>query len=262
MEPRDAIAARLAAGGFVSADAEAAELMAAAAGDEARLGSMLERRLTGEPLAWITGTTTFCGLTVRVDPGVYVPRPQSELVAERAARRLPEDGIAVDLCTGAGAIAMTLAARRPAGRVVASDIDPAAIACATANGVDALLGDLFDPLPAGLAGRVNVVVAAVPYVPTAELGLLQRDTFTFEPALFYDGGRDGADILRQVIARAPQFLRPGGALVLELGGAQAEVLRAALAEQGYGDAGVLLDEDGDLRGIEATLMSRDGERGV
>src|SRR3989475_13330860 len=125
--------------------------------------------------------------------------------------------------------------RRPAARIVASDIDPRAVACATANGVEAYLGDLLTPLPRTLEGRVDVVVGVVPYVPRPELPLLQRDTFAFESPLAYDGGHDGTAILRRVLADAPRFLRRGGALLLELGGGQDRALGADLAWLGYTD---------------------------
>jgi release factor glutamine methyltransferase len=249
----EALTAVLAEAGFVAADEEAAELLARAAGDAAALDAMVARRLTGEPLAWITGSVTFCGLEIRVDPGVYVPRWQSEPLARRAAERLPADGAAIDLCTGSGAIARTLMAARPGARVVASDLDERAVACAKANGVEAYRGDLLAPLPRSLEGRVDVVVGVVPYVPTTELSLLQRDTFTFESPLAYDGGDDGTQILRRVLADSPRFLRRGGALLLELGGDEADALRDDLARLGYVDVAVLADEDGDVRGVEATL---------
>jgi release factor glutamine methyltransferase len=248
-----ALAALLAGAGFVAAQEEADELLARADGDVELLGALVERRLTGEPLAWITGSVAFCGLEIRVDPGVYVPRWQSEALALRAAERLPAAGVAIDLCTGSGAIAAALMAQRPGARVVASDLDERAVACAAANGVEAYRGDLFAPLPRPLEGRVDVVVGVVPYVPTPELGLLQRDTFTFETPLSYDGGLDGTDILRRVLADSPRFLRPGGALLLELGGEEPDALGDDLARLGYTGVTVLVDEDGDVRGIEATI---------
>ena len=247
----EALAALLAGAGFVAAGEEADELLARAAGDAELLHSLVQRRLTGEPLAWITGKVEFCGLEIRVDPGVYVPRWQSELLALRAVERLPDGGGAIDLCTGSGAIAATLMARRPGARVLACDVDARAVACARSNGVDAYRGNLFSPLP---TGRVDVVVGVVPYVPTPELALLQRDTLTFESALSYDGGDDGLDLLRRAIAGAGAFLGPGGALLLELGAGQAEALGGDLARSGYGDVAVLRDEEGDVRGIEATLQ--------
>jgi len=251
-DPRG-LAAMLSGAGFISAEEEAEELLARAAGDLELLDSLVGRRLTGEPLAWIVGSVSFCGQQIRVDPGVYVPRWQSEPLAVRAVERLPATGTAIDLCTGSGAIARTLAAHRPGARVVASDLDERAVACAVSNGVEAYRGDLFDPLPRSLESDVDVVVGVVPYVPRHELRLLQRDTFAFESPLAYDGGPDGTEILRRVLRESPRFLRRGGGLLLELGGKQADELRDDLARLGYGDITVLVDADGDVRGIEATL---------
>lgn len=250
---REALLALLSSAGFVAAEEEADELLAHAAGEVELLDSLVGRRLTGEPLAWIIGSVSFCGLAIRVDPGVYVPRWQSEPLARRAAERLPPSGAAIDLCTGAGAIAKTLITHQPGARVVASDVDPRAVACAAANGVEVYQGDLFAPLPRGLEGRVDVVVGVVPYVPTPELSYLQRDTFAFESPLSYDGGGDGTEILRRVLTDSLRFLRPGGALLLELGGKQADALGDDLARLGYVGVSLLVDEDRDIRGIEATL---------
>jgi release factor glutamine methyltransferase len=243
----------LAAGGFVAAEEEADELMTRADGDLELLETLVRRRLEGEPLAWVTGSAFFCGLRIRVDPGVYVPRWQSETLARRAVARLADDGVAIDVCTGSGALAKTLAAKRPGARVVASDIDERAVACAAGNGVEVYKGDLFAPLPRLLEGRADVVVGVVPYVPTPALALLARDTLRFESPLSYDGGQDGTEVLRRVISECPRFLRRGGALLLELGGEQADALGGDLARLGYRDAAVLVDEDGDVRGIEVTL---------
>ena len=251
-----ALAELLSGAGFIAADEEAAELLDSAAGDAECLDSLVGRRLTGEPLAWIIGSVSFCGLEIRVNSGVYVPRWLSEPLARRAVERLPATGVAIDLCTGTGAIAKTLAMGRPGARVVASDVDERAVACAAANGVEVYRGDLFAPLPRMLEGRVDVVVGVVPYVPTPALPLLQRDTFAFESPLSYDGGRDGTEILRRVLRDSPRFLRRGGALLLELGGQQADALGDDLAGLGYGDVSVLSDDDGDVRGIEATLGER------
>jgi release factor glutamine methyltransferase len=168
---------------------------------------------------------------------------------------LPATGTAIDLCTGSGAIARVLMTRRPGARVVASDIDERAVACAAANGVRVYCGDLFVPIPRALEGRVDVIVGVVPYVPTSALPTLQRDTFAFESTLSYDGGRDGTDILRRVVRESPRFLRRGGALLLELGGRQGDELRDDLARLGYVDVSVLHDDEGDVRGIESRLES-------
>ncbi len=252
----EGIAARLSAAGFLAARADAGALVRRAAGDREVLDMLVARRLTGEPLAWVVGRTRFCGIDLRVDPGVYVPRPQTETLARRAAARLPATGTAVDLCTGCGAIAATLVATRTACTVVATDVDEGALRCAAANGVDARRGDLFAPVPPELQGRVDVVVAVVPYVPTPALRLLPRDTLAFESSRPYDGGPDGTDVLRRVVARSLAFLRGGGALLLELGGDQGELLRDDLDRAGFADVAILRDEDGDVRGIEATLGPR------
>ena len=252
----DDLAALLAREGFISATEEAAQLIERAAGDGELLDALVARRLTGEPLAWIVGGIEFCGLRVSVDSGVYVPRWQSEQLARRAAARLPAGGVGVDLCTGSGAIAVVMAAQRPHARVLATDVDARAVACAAGNGVEVYQGDLFAPLPGDLRSRVDVVVAVVPYVPAAELPLLQRDTFTFESALAYDGGPDGTEVLRRVIAGSPGWLRGGGALLLELGGDQAERIAADLRGNGFAATTLLRDDEGDVRGVEATLAPR------
>ena len=123
------------------------------------------------------------------------------------------------------------------------------------NGVDVYLGDLFAPLPRELEGRVDVIVGVVPYVPYDEPRLLAARHLHFETPLAYDGGADGVDVLRRVVNDSPRVLRPGGALLLELGGEQAEVLDDHMARLGFADVDILLDDDGDVRGLEATLSS-------
>lgn len=245
----------LARAGCVAADDEAAELLAAAGGGRSTLISLVHRRLRGEPLAWVTGLAAFGELIVTVDPGVYVPRWQSLELVGRAAARLPEDGRAIDLCTGSGAIAATLQRRRPSALVVGADIDPGAVACARTNGVEALRGDLFEPVPSEFEGATDVVVAVVPYVPTDALGYLPHDARTYEAPSHHHGGPDGTDVLRRVVADAPRFLRAGGALLLELGGDEADLVRPQMDELGYEDIEVWVDEDGDVRGVEAARPS-------
>jgi release factor glutamine methyltransferase len=247
----------LARAGCVAADEEAAELLAAAGGERSKLVSLVHRRLRGEPLAWVTGQAAFGELVVTVEPGTYVPRWQSLELAARAAARLPEGGRAIDLCTGSGAIAAALQLRRRSSRIVATDIDPGAVACARANGVDALRGNLFEPVPSEFEGSTDVVVAVVPYVPTSALQYLPHDARAYELPSHYHGGPDGTDVLRRVIAGAPKFLRPGGALLLELGGDQSEVVGSQMGELGFRRIAVWADEDGDVRGIEATLLPTD-----
>lgn len=244
---------RLAAAGCVAADEEADELMAVAP-DDAALEALVGRRERGEPLAWITGSTPFCGHRVLVDRGVYVPRAQSEELARRAAACLAVTGpaYAVDLCTGTGAIAVHLMATRPQAAVAAVDLDARAASCARRNGVHAVVGDLGAPL-----GRraFDVVTAVAPYVPTGAIALLPADVQRYEPRLALDGGNDGLDLVRRVVASAAVLLRPGGWLLIEVGGAQDRTLATTLRASGFGATTTWRDEDGDLRGLAAQLLS-------
>ncbi len=206
-------------------------------------------------MAWITGHAAFGDLTVRADPEVYVPAEPSVWPAE-PLRSCSSNGKAIDLCTGSGAVAAAIGARRPSARIVATDRDALAVACARENGIDAYRGDLFAAVPAELRGVTDVIVAVVPYVPSTELRLLPATPLGFEDASHYDGGFDGTDVLRRVVTESPRFLRPGGALLLELGGAQADLLGPTLAHHGYGAVRTWTDEDGDPRGLEATLRRR------
>ena len=249
------VADRLRAAGCVAADDEAAELIEAAGGDAAALEAMVARRASGEPLAWITGSVSFLGAQVAVDAGVYVPRWQTEVVAARAATLLTSAaaaGIAVDLCTGSGAVAAHLSRSCPGALVVASDIDPVAVACARRNGVDARFGDLDAPLDPSLAGRVDVLVAIPPYVPSVAVPSLARDVVAFEPLVAIDGGAEGLAVLDRIAALAPRWLRPGGALVVELGGdGQSMTFAARLRRSGFTEIATLVDPDGDPCGVEA-----------
>ena len=236
-------------------------MLEAAHGNQELLSTLLGRRLAGEPLAWVTGQTSFDGLTVKVDSGVYVPRWQSIELARRAAARLNDRGTAVDLCTGSGALAMALQRRHAGARVLATDLDARAVRCARANGVDAYRGDLFSPLPDDIVGAVDVIVAVAPYVPTPALILLPRGTLEFEDAAHYDGGPLGTDVLRRIVAAAPRFLIAGGTLLLEVGGEQAELLEVDLRRAGFTHVECWNDEEGDRRGVEATLGPTPTARG-
>lgn len=244
----EAVTHRLEAAGCVAADEEAAELLAAAP-DAPTLEAWLRRREQGEPSAWITGTLRFCGQTLHVTPGVYVPRIQSEELARRAAALLPDNGRAVDLCTGAGAVAAHLMAQVPTAAVIGIDIDERAAACARRNGVPSAVADV-----AGLPCRdrgFDVVTAVAPYVPTSDLRLLPADVQRYEPRLALDGGADGLDLVRRVVATAGRLLRPGGWLLVEIGGDQDEALAPTLAAGAFDLVTPWWDEDSDLRGLVA-----------
>ena len=250
---REAVTALLAGAGCLAPAREADELIGAAAGDRDVLTAIVARRTDGEPLAWLTGSMTFADISLIVEPGVYVPRMQTEALARRAASLLPPTGVAVDLCTGAGAIAAMMAVARPRARVVATELDPTAVRCARRNQVEVFEGSLDEPLPAVLARTVDVMTAVVPYVPTDAIRLLPRDVQAFEPRLALDGGTDGTDLLATVVSRAPRWLRPGGRLLLELGGDQAEPVGRSFEEHRFTDIDVMVDEHGDPRAIAGRL---------
>jgi release factor glutamine methyltransferase len=245
---RDAVVGRLAAAGCVSASEEAAELLIAAP-DDRTLDAWISRRERGEPLAWITGSILFGGRRIGVDPGVYVPRFQTEELARRAAALLPPGGRALDLCTGSGAVAAHLGAEVAGAAVVGVDLDPLAAACARRNGVAALAADLDEPLHAGRP--FDVVTAVAPYVPRDALAALPADVQRHEPRRALDGGEDGLDLVRRVVAAAGRLLRPGGWLLVEVGGDQDHRLEPALAGHRFTDADAWHDDEGDLRGVAA-----------
>ena len=255
----EAVVRRLAAAGCVRPEDEATALRTAAP-DQATLAAWVVRREQGEPLAWITGTTLFCGHTLHVEPGVYVPRPQTEELARRAATILGAGGLrAADLCTGAGAIAVHLRAAVPTASVMGVDVDPGAVRCARRNGIPAIVDDVGHALR---AGAFDLVTAVPPYVPTAQLALLPSDVQRFEPRRALDGGPDGLDVARRIVASAARLLRPGGWLLLEVGADQDRVLEPALDAAGFGAVSTWADDDGDLRGLVArTRRSQVAARG-
>jgi release factor glutamine methyltransferase len=255
MKPVDraSVTQMLTEAGCIAASQEAEELIQAAAGDPDVLDDLVSRRTNGEPIAWLTGAVTFCGVRLFVAPGVYVPRWQTEPLARRAAKLLPSAGVAVDLCTGVGAIAAVLATAVPTARILATELDENAARCARRNGVEVFRGFLDDPLPRTFEGRVDLLTAVVPYVPTDSLRFLPRDVQAFEPRLALDGGSDGTDLLVEVVRRSTRWLRPGGWLLLELGGDQAEPIGRLLHDVGFEGVDAMADEDGDTRAICAHL---------
>jgi release factor glutamine methyltransferase len=239
---------RLAAAGCVAA-AEEAEAMLAADPDGPTLDAWLRRREDGEPLEWIVGATDFCGRSLIVAPGVYVPRRQTEELARRAAECLPPGGRALDLCTGAGAIAAHLVGVVPSATVVGIDLDVHAAACARRNGVRAIVGDLASAITA--SPPFDVVTAVAPYVPTDHLRLLPPDVQRHEPRLALDGGDDGLGLVRRVVRDAGRLLRRGGTMLVEVGGEQDVLLEPTLRDAGFDAIESWHDDEGDLRGLMA-----------
>lgn len=213
--------------------------------------SWLTRRELGEPLAWITGATEFCGQRISIESGVYVPRQQSADLARRAASLLPAGGRAIDLCTGAGAIAAYLMATVPSAIVIGIDCDERAARCARRNGVPALVGDLAEPLRTWRG--IDVVTAVAPYVPTGSMQFLPADVQRYEPRVALDGGGDGLDLVRRVIVASSRLLRRGGWLLIEVGGDHDVELERTFSTAGFECVEPWRDEDDDLRGIAAQV---------
>jgi release factor glutamine methyltransferase len=214
---------RLRAAGCVFAEDEA-RLLVAAATTPAELDALVDRRAAGVPLEHVLGWVQFCGLRVQVDPGVFVPRRRTELLVREALalaadRETAADATVVDLCCGCGAVGAALVAGMGGVQLYAVDIDLAAVACARRNlpGSDAHVyaGDLYEPLPAKLRGRIDLVVANAPYVPTEAIAMMPSEARLHEPLVALDGGTDGLDIQRRIVAAAPSWLAPGGHLLVE-----------------------------------------------
>lgn len=235
--PLAAVASELRAAGCVFAEEEA-RLLIDGATSTADLEAMIARRVAGEPLEQVVGWAELCGLRVAVEAGVFVPRPRSELLVKRAVEAVgearagwdpgtavadpggpPRRPVVADLCCGSGALAAAIAAAAGPLELHAVDVDPVAVRCARGNlgalGARVYEGDLLSPLPAALRGRLDVVVANVPYVPSAEIGSLPREARLHEPAIALNGGADGLDVARRLLDAVPPWLAPGGWLLFE-----------------------------------------------
>ena len=216
--------------GCVFAEDEARLLWRAARAD----GGDLD--VAGEPLEVVLGWAAFRGLRVGVRPGVFVPRRRTGFLVDRARERLRPGDLLVDLCCGTGAVALALATEVPGLVVHAADLDPVAVACARENlavvGGTVHAGDLYAALPDGLRGRVDVLAVNAPYVPSAALATMPAEARDHESAMALDGGPDGVDVHRRVAAGAPEWLRPGGHVLIETGRGQAPSTAAAMTGAG------------------------------
>jgi release factor glutamine methyltransferase len=235
MPPPDVVE-RLRAAGCVFAEDEA-RLLTGTAGSPAELEDLVARRVSGVPLEQVLGWADFCGLRITMRPGVFVPRRRTELLARRAARLAGPTATVLDLCCGSGAVAAVLLTREPTRRVYAVDIDPVATACARSNvesrGGAVLTGDLYGPLPSSLRGRVDVVVANAPYVPTDAIGQMPPEARLHEPRVALDGGADGLSVQRRLVDGAPDWLARGGHLLVETSADQAGQTAALFDRSGF-----------------------------
>ncbi|MEU0059792.1 putative protein N(5)-glutamine methyltransferase [Streptomyces sp. NPDC006334] len=242
---RDAVVLALRAAGCVFAEDEA-ELILEAARTPDELTAMVERRAAGHPLEVVVGWAEFHGRRVIVEPGVFVPRRRTEFLVDRALAHAPHARVVVDLCCGTGAVGAALAARLGGVELHAADIEPAAVGCARRNlavhGGHVHQGDLFEALPGRLRGRVDILAANVPYVPTGEVPLLPAEAREHEPLTALDGGADGLDVLRRVAAEAGDWLAPGGCLLVETSERQAPAAVEVFTRCGL-TARLALDEE-------------------
>jgi release factor glutamine methyltransferase len=207
------------------------------------LRDLVKRRRAHEPIAYLRGWREFYGLTFRVDPRVLVPRPDTEALVEVALRRTSHCSLSMrhlDLCTGSGCVAIAIARQRPTARVVASDVDAGALVVARENAarlgaynVAFVRGDLLTPIARDVS--FDLITANPPYIPSAEIAGLMTDVRDFEPRLALDGGGDGLDLIRRIIADAPRHLETGGVLALEVGAGEAPAVRSLFEESGYRD---------------------------
>ncbi|GAB3127479.1 putative protein N(5)-glutamine methyltransferase [Glaciibacter psychrotolerans] len=218
-----ALTSRLRAAGCVFAEDEARLLLSVPQSD-ADLEAMIAQRVAGFPLEAILGWVVFCGLRIGVGPGVFVPRQRTEFLVREAARLSRPGAVVLDLGSGTGALGVALGSMVDGIELHSTDIDTPAVACTRRNteplGGRVYQGDLFAPLPPELRGRIDIMLANVPYVPTDAIDLLPPEARDHEPLVTLDGGLDGLEVLRRVAAEATDWLAPGGSLLIEIGDKQ------------------------------------------
>lgn len=225
------------------------------------LGSLVERRLSGVPLAHLTGRQAFMGLELLAGPEALVPRRETEILGRVALSHVPETAtVAIDLCTGCGNLAIALASDAPRLTVHAADLSEEAVGLARRNvefhhlsdRVEVHVGDLFDALPGDLRGSVDMVVCNPPYIPSARVEAMDPEIAEYEPRPAFDGGDLGLTIVRRVVAEAPHWLKPGGWLCFEIGAGQGRHWVRSLSRQGLFDSiDTATDNEGEIRAIAA-----------
>ncbi len=222
---RSAIVTSLRTAGCVFAEDEA-DLLLSTARSPTHLTAMVDRRVAGVPLEYVLGWVEFCGLRIAVEPGVFVPRRRTELLVCQAQKLIRSRAVLLDMCCGSGAVGAAVAGAVSELELYAADIDPAAVRCARRNvasvGGHVYQGDLYEPLPPSLQGRVEVLVANAPYVPSDSIAMMPPEARDHEPLIALDGGPDGLDVQRRVAAGAPVWLVPGGQLLIETSERQAD----------------------------------------
>jgi release factor glutamine methyltransferase len=274
-DARRQLALRLAAAGVPSPEVDAALLLRHVLGwsaarlrvdgeapidpaAEARLEDLARRREAREPLQLLIGSVGFRRLDIEVGPGVFIPRPETEVLAGEAIARVPPGGVVVEPCTGTAAVACAVADESGAGRVVATDIAPAAVALARANAarcgvaVEVLAGDLLAPVPAALRGRVDVLVSNPPYVAAGELAGLEPEVVDWDPPAALVSGPTGHEVTDRLIAAGVEWLAPRGWLLLEVADVRAVQTATRARAAGLVDVAVLRD----LAGRDRVVVAR------
>jgi release factor glutamine methyltransferase len=233
---------RLRDAGCVFAEDEA-RLLCEFARDQDHLDELVDRRITGEPLEHLIGWVEFCGRGYFLGPDVFIPRQRSTLLVDEAARvKASGAGTILDLCCGCGALGIAVR-NRVGGVVIASDISAVAVDFARRNGVhEGYVGDLFDALPAVYRGQIDTLIANTPYVPSAAVSDMPRESRDYEPRTTVDGGPDGMDLQTRVLIEAIDWLAPGGSLLTETSAGQADALHALAASRGW-NARVVSDDE-------------------
>jgi release factor glutamine methyltransferase len=232
---------------------------------EERAEALIGRRLQGEPVAYITGSWSFYGLDLEINPNVLIPRPETELMVDAALaclKDIPEPRV-LDLCTGSGCVGIAIAAKVPESRVVLADLDRRALLlakrntllCRVSGRALCIEADVREGPPSRL-GDFHLVACNPPYVPAGEIDTLDPSVRDYEPRLALDGGEDGLDLYRSLFARWRSVIRPGGWLILECGEGQSMELRRMAEEVGI----VPTDTLEDSHGTERTLVFRRPER--
>jgi release factor glutamine methyltransferase len=237
--------------GCVFAEEEAQLLISEAQTLDA-LTSLVNLRSKGTPLEYVLGWAEFCDIRISVDPGVFVPRRRTEFLVQKAVALSTPGAVVVDLCCGTGAVGVAIANALGSIELYSVDIDLTAVHCASRNveplGGHAYKGDLYEALPAKLRGKVNLLVANAPYVPTEAIKLLPRESRLHEPKVALDGGNDGLDIQRKVAREASLWLAAGGYLLVETSKMQAHQTLEIISQQGLIPQIIYHEE------LEATLV--------
>jgi release factor glutamine methyltransferase len=232
--------------------------------ERARYRALVARRAEGMPLQYATGEMPFRHLVVRVEPGVFIPRPETEVLVDVALEHLSalDEPLVVDLCTGSGCVAVSIASEHSGSRVWAVELGEVAFRTSCRNTLHAgvedrvqvVHGDLFDPLPAELLGNVDFIVSNPPYIPSSDLPDLPSEVLGFEPREALDGGPDGLDVFRRIADQAGRWLREDGGIAVELDSGRVADAAVLLEDQGY--VGVTVRKD--LTGRDRIVYARKG----